>query len=75
MEANQRYQLSVDVQLLLKPRPYLLMVGLGLTRSTEVWEDYDTMWDCAQVMVHGERKFWGQAPTPYRNFEIKELAR
>lgn len=74
MTAGQRYKLKIDIQLMIKPRPYLLVLGLGLTRSEEVWEDYDTLWDCAQVMVHGDRKFWGQAPAPSRGFEMEELS-
>ncbi len=69
LEAGKSYHFSVEVQLQLKPRRYLLFAGFGKSRpgSTE-WDDYDTLWDCAQVIVHGERQFWGIAPVPHREF-------
>ena len=70
MEVGKRYTLSVDVQMQIKPRPYLLMIGLGVIEGAEHWVDHDTLWDCSQVVVHGEREFWGLAPMPYRDFKL-----
>jgi ABC-type polysaccharide/polyol phosphate transport system ATPase subunit len=74
MKAGRRYRLKVDVHLQIKPRPYLLMVGVGrILEGSDEWEDYDTLWDCAQVIVQGQRQFWGLAPVPVKGFTQTEV--
>lgn len=70
LEAGRCYTLQTSLQLQLKPRPYLLVAGLGLTTGPDDWVDYDTLWDCAQLIIHGDRRFWGLAPIPSRAFKV-----
>lgn len=72
LQAGRTYHLQASLQLQLKPRPYLLVAGLGLTTGPDDWVDFDTLWDCAQVIVHGERRFWGLAPIPGRDLKVLE---
>jgi len=72
LEAGQIYRIEVEMKMDLKPRPYLLVVGLGLNLTKEEWIDFDTLWDCAPVVIQGARAFWGLAPVPSRNFITKD---
>ena len=72
LKAGRTYSASVEIRLQIKPRMYLLIVGLGLICGKEEWVDYDTLWDCSRVIVHGEREFWGLAPAPVRLFNFTE---
>ncbi len=73
LEAGKRYRLSVDVHLMIKPRDYLLIVGFGVILGEDRWVDHDTLWDCSQVIVHGDRLFWGLAPMPFQKYSLKPI--
>lgn len=74
LEVGQRYALRVNVHLMITPRDYLLLVGFGLVLGETRWVDHDTLWDCSQVIVHGDSFFWGLAPMPYEEFALKPIA-
>ncbi|MEX0322235.1 MAG: ABC transporter ATP-binding protein [Puniceicoccaceae bacterium] len=73
LERGKRYSLSVNVHLMIKPRDYLLIVGFGIILGEDRWVDHDTLWDCSQVIIHGERRFWGLAPMPHETFSLKPI--
>lgn len=74
LEAGKRYSLSVNVHLMIKPRDYLLIVGFGIILGEDRWVDHDTLWDCSQVIINGDRLFWGLAPMPFEKYSLKPAA-